>query len=257
MHHADPMGLINSRRVSMIVLVHNDDKCTWNLKASCRHNKGLKWNMINQESCTWQVYGEWERDVLKREIPASQPFRLEEILTNDVEISKWTSEGLPPDELSIQNGILTTRASRFPLCIDPQQQALNWIKKKEADNNLKVCVISFVSFLCFNLGSLVIYPKVMWKDVNNKASKSIIKTGRKAASLLNICIFTVFLVRLEKFTSGGSLTGTSEWYCQRSMKQILHFWEGQDVNHVIIHFHILNRFAPSTTQTSSNNWKWL
>ena len=52
--------------------------------------------------------------------------------------SRWTSEGLPPDELSIQNGILTTRASRFPMCIDPQQQALNWIKKKEEPNNLKV-----------------------------------------------------------------------------------------------------------------------
>ena len=86
------------------------------------------------------VYGEWERDVIKRDIPFSQPFRLEDILTNDVEISKWTSERLPPDELSIQNGILTTRASRFPLCIDPQQQALNWIKKKEADNNLKVSI---------------------------------------------------------------------------------------------------------------------
>ena len=52
--------------------------------------------------------------------------------------ARWTSEHLPPDELSIQNGILTTRASRFPLCIDPQQQALNWIKKREEPNNLKV-----------------------------------------------------------------------------------------------------------------------
>ena len=68
----------------------------------------------------------------------SQPFKLDTFLTNDVEISRWTSEGLPPDELSIENGILTTQASRYPLCIDPQQQALNWIKKKEETSNLKV-----------------------------------------------------------------------------------------------------------------------
>jgi len=32
-------------------------------------------------------------------------------------------------------------ASRFPLCVDPQQQALQWIKKKEAGNNLKVLAV--------------------------------------------------------------------------------------------------------------------
>ena len=62
-------------------------------------------------------------------------------------LPRWTSESLPPDELSIQNGILTTRASRFPLCIDPQQQALNWIKKKEEANNLKVCTFNDPDFL--------------------------------------------------------------------------------------------------------------
>ena len=81
---------------------------------------------------------EWEKDIIDKEIPISQPFSLDVLLTSDVEISKWTSEGLPPDELSIENGILTTQASRYPLCIDPQQQALNWIKKKEEKNNLKV-----------------------------------------------------------------------------------------------------------------------
>ena len=88
---------------------------------------------------------EWEKDVIDREIPISQPFSLDTLLTSDVEISKWTSEGLPPDELSIENGILTTQASRYPLCIDPQQQALNWIKKKEEKNNLKVTKILFIS----------------------------------------------------------------------------------------------------------------
>ena len=90
---------------------------------------------------------EWEIDVKERGIPLSQPFKLENLLTNDVEVSKWVSEGLPPDELSVQNGILTTRASRFPLCIDPQQQALNWIKKREEGTNFKVCTFNDADFL--------------------------------------------------------------------------------------------------------------
>ncbi|XP_064612357.1 LOW QUALITY PROTEIN: dynein axonemal heavy chain 10-like [Liolophura sinensis] len=93
------------------------------------------------------VYTDWVADLESREVPISNPFKLEELLTNDVEVSRWTSEGLPPDELSIQNGILTTQASRFPLCIDPQQQALKWIKKKEEANNLKVCTFNDPDFL--------------------------------------------------------------------------------------------------------------
>ncbi|XP_067084612.1 dynein axonemal heavy chain 10 [Osmerus mordax] len=93
------------------------------------------------------VYEVWEKDVLERDIPLSQPFRVESLLTDEVEISRWGSEGLPPDELSVQNGILTTRASRFPMCIDPQQQALNWIKKKEEKNNLKISSFNDPDFL--------------------------------------------------------------------------------------------------------------
>ncbi|XP_042636525.1 dynein axonemal heavy chain 10 [Orycteropus afer afer] len=101
---------------------------------------------------TWEFRNEmvnqvWQNDILERGIPLSQPFRLESLLTDDVEVSRWGSQGLPPDELSIQNGILTTRASRFPLCIDPQQQALNWIKRKEEKNNLRVASFNDPDFL--------------------------------------------------------------------------------------------------------------
>ena len=59
------------------------------------------------------------------------------MLTNDVEIAKWASEELPSDELSVQNGILSTKATRWPLCIDPQLQAVNWIKKRYEGPNMK------------------------------------------------------------------------------------------------------------------------
>ncbi|KAG9351776.1 hypothetical protein JZ751_023027 [Albula glossodonta] len=102
----------------------------------------FSWDFRNE-----MVYEVWQRDVLERGIPLSQPFRIENLLTDEVEISRWGSEGLPPDELSVQNGILTTRASRFPMCIDPQQQALNWIKKKEEKSNLKISSFNDPDFL--------------------------------------------------------------------------------------------------------------
>ncbi|XP_014373608.2 dynein heavy chain 10, axonemal, partial [Alligator sinensis] len=102
---------------------------------------------FNWEFRNEMVYQVWQEDILSRDIPLSQPFRLENLLTDDVEVSRWGSQGLPPDELSVQNGILTTCASRFPLCIDPQQQALNWIKRKEEKNNLRMASFNDPDFL--------------------------------------------------------------------------------------------------------------
>lgn len=65
------------------------------------------------------IYDHWKEDLIAKNIPNKEGYRLEKFLTNDVEISKWASEGLPSDELSIQNGILTKNASRWPLCVDP------------------------------------------------------------------------------------------------------------------------------------------
>ncbi|XP_038008579.1 dynein heavy chain 10, axonemal [Motacilla alba alba] len=93
------------------------------------------------------LYRMWQEDILSREIPVSHPFKLESLLTDEVEVSRWVSEGLPPDELSVQNGILTTYSSRFPLCIDPQQQALHWIKKKEEKNDLRMASFNDPDFL--------------------------------------------------------------------------------------------------------------
>ena len=38
---------------------------------------------------TDMVYGLWQKDIIEREIPLSQPFKLENLLTNDVEVSRY------------------------------------------------------------------------------------------------------------------------------------------------------------------------
>lgn len=47
------------------------------------------------------VYELWQQKINEFEIPQSENFRLEELLTSDVEISQWANEGLPSDELSV------------------------------------------------------------------------------------------------------------------------------------------------------------
>ncbi|XP_028292993.1 dynein heavy chain 10, axonemal [Gouania willdenowi] len=136
----------------------------------------FSWDFRNE-----MVYKTWAQDVQHRRIPLSQPFRVETILTDEVQISKWGSEGLPPDELSVQNEILSTRGSRFPLCIDPQQQALNWIRKKEEKNNLKISSFNDPDFLnhlemAIKYGSPLLFQDVdeyIDPVINNVLEKSL------------------------------------------------------------------------------------
>lgn len=134
------------------------------------------------------VFDDWLNDVLEREIPIKTPFRIDENLTTDVEISTWNSEGLPPDELSVQNGILTVRASRFPLCIDPQLQAWTWIKKKEQRHNLKILSFNDSDFIKQLEMSIMYGNPVLFEDVDdyidpvidNVLQKNfVVKGGRK------------------------------------------------------------------------------
>ncbi|KAH8257767.1 hypothetical protein KR038_000855 [Drosophila bunnanda] len=121
---------------------------------------------------TWEfrkamVFEDWLEDIVSLDIPISLPFRIDAYLTTDVEISQWSNEGLPPDELSIQNGILTMRASRFPLCIDPQLQALQWIRKKETRNSLKVLSFSDFDFLKQLEMAIMYGTPVLFEDVDD------------------------------------------------------------------------------------------
>ncbi|CAF4211976.1 unnamed protein product, partial [Adineta steineri] len=112
------------------------------------------------------IYNQWKKSLNEKTISITENFQIQNFLSSNVEISEWTSQGLPADEFSIQNGILTLYTNRFPFCIDPQLQGLLWIKQREKKANLKILSMRDRDFLKhFELAIKYGYP-VLFKDVD-------------------------------------------------------------------------------------------
>lgn len=73
----------------------------------------------------------FQNDLVGRGIPCSDELDLVDFLVDKATVGEWQLQGLPNDDLSIQNGIMVTRSTRYPLMIDPQSQAISWIKARE------------------------------------------------------------------------------------------------------------------------------
>ena len=60
------------------------------------------------------------------------------MLTDEATIAVWSSQGLPDDKVSIENGSIVSATQRWPLLIDPQLQGITWVREKEKANGLIV-----------------------------------------------------------------------------------------------------------------------
>ena len=61
----------------------------------------------------------FQADIDQRGIPSDKKLTLTNFLASQTQVGEWAMEGLPSDELSIQNAIMVTKADRFPLMVDP------------------------------------------------------------------------------------------------------------------------------------------
>nr|KAF6328674.1 dynein axonemal heavy chain 6 [Pipistrellus kuhlii] len=89
----------------------------------------------------------WTQDCQSLEIPIDSSFNLISILGDPYEVRQWNTDGLPRDMISTENGILVTQGRRWPLMIDPQDQANRWIRNKEAKYGLKIIKLTDSNFL--------------------------------------------------------------------------------------------------------------
>ncbi|KAK9794950.1 hypothetical protein WJX73_010224 [Symbiochloris irregularis] len=101
----------------------------------------------------------------KLDLPFSKDFSPSTFVVESPEIGEWTLQGLPKDELSIQNGALVTRATRAPVLIDPQGQGRAWLKNREGPNGLKVVSLSDKHFRvhleeCMSMGKPLLIENI-------------------------------------------------------------------------------------------------
>merc|ERR1719440_1809585 len=76
-------------------------------------------------------------DCITKGVPVTEDLGISLFLVDQATIGDWSMEGLPSDELSVENGIMVTRSQKWPLMIDPQAQGLGWIMSREAKNSIK------------------------------------------------------------------------------------------------------------------------
>ncbi|XP_038654873.1 dynein heavy chain 8, axonemal-like isoform X2 [Scyliorhinus canicula] len=127
----------------------------------------------------------WESELQRKKIPYTDGINLISFLVDQPTISEWNLQGLPNDDLSVQNGIIVTKATRYPLLIDPQTQGKTWIKRKEKDNELQVTSLNHKYFRNHLEDSLSLGRPLLLEDVqeeldpalDNVLEKNFIKSG--------------------------------------------------------------------------------
>ncbi|XP_031370421.1 dynein heavy chain 6, axonemal isoform X2 [Apis dorsata] len=115
----------------------------------------------------------WLSHCKNYDIDTTENYSLIAILVDPYEIRQWNTYGLPRDKVSIENGIFVTQSTRWPLMIDPQEQANRWIRNMEQDNNLKICKLTDTNLMRVLEASIRLGTPVLIQEVGEVLDPSL------------------------------------------------------------------------------------
>ncbi len=121
-------------------------------------------------------------------------FDLRQFLSSESEQLVWKSEGLPSDDLSMENAVVILKAEQCPFLIDPSQRATEWLKVHLKESRLEVINQQDTNFstaleLAVRFGKTLIIQEVdkiepllyplLKKDLISQGPRFVIQLGDK------------------------------------------------------------------------------
>lgn len=71
----------------------------------------------------------WTKALTDAGFQCSKEFVFTELFGDSYQIGKWHADGLPQDQMSINNALVAEKTKQFCLLIDPQMQGTEWLKR--------------------------------------------------------------------------------------------------------------------------------
>ncbi|KAG5499406.1 hypothetical protein JIQ42_04223 [Leishmania sp. Namibia] len=85
-----------------------------------------------------QIISKWRDMCEAQRLRVSADYTFQGFCGNRIRVQEWKLQQLPSDPFSVDNAVILSNSSRWPLMVDPQQQANRWIRTRERDNGLVV-----------------------------------------------------------------------------------------------------------------------
>ena len=83
-----------------------------------------------------KLIDKWKSIIVGKDIAVTDNIDIVHTLTTEADILKMKAEGLPSDPFSTENAVIITQCTRYPLIIDPQMQAIAWLKNRQNKKTL-------------------------------------------------------------------------------------------------------------------------
>ena len=139
-----------------------------------------------------RLMSRWKGILKEKSIPFNTNLGVIPMLVDAEEIAEWSLQGLPSDELSLQNAAIVTKALNYPLLVDPQGQGKIWLRTKEQHNEMLVTNLRHKYFRTHLEDSLSLGRPLLIADVgeeldpilDNLLERNFIKQGKALKVML-------------------------------------------------------------------------